>query len=48
VWFEDITAAGEFDSALTELRWVCTWHLDFLPETNTVASDPVFDTGDVP
>jgi len=26
---------------MTELRWMCTWHLDFLPETITVASDSV-------
>jgi hypothetical protein len=26
---------------LTKLRWVWTWHLDFLPETITVASDSV-------
>ncbi len=36
-----LSEASESDRALAELRWVCTWHLDFLPETNTVDSDTV-------
>jgi hypothetical protein len=34
-----ISEPGQLDSALTELRRVWTWHLDFLPKTNTFASD---------
>jgi len=32
-------SVSDFDSTLSELRWVCPRHLDFLPETNTAASD---------
>jgi hypothetical protein len=32
---------GQLERALTELRRVWTWHLDFLPETTNVASAQV-------